>query len=129
MLIGAVAGFCYVSLHVKEKYTNQTMNQSSVQRNPYCYSWHEANIRGLQVRNQNKLIKVKSEPSPLFQIHIHHQMCNLAFIQNKYPPPNVEPHSYSESKCTTCENLKQGPSSCKVSVQTTTPPVLDTILI
>ena len=22
------------------------MNQSSVQRNPYCYSWHEANIRG-----------------------------------------------------------------------------------
>ena len=51
MLTGAVAGFCYVSLHVKEKYTNQTMNQSSVQRNPYCYSWHEANIRGLQVRN------------------------------------------------------------------------------
>ena len=50
-LIGAVAGFCLVSLHVKEKYTNQTMNQSSLQRNPYCYSWHEANIRGLQVRN------------------------------------------------------------------------------
>ena len=50
-LIGAVAGFCLVSFHVKEKYTNQTMNQSSPQRNPYCYSWHEANIRGLQVRN------------------------------------------------------------------------------
>ena len=27
MLIGAVAGFCYGSMHVKEKYTNQTMNQ------------------------------------------------------------------------------------------------------
>ena len=51
MLIGEVAGFCLVSLHEKEKYTNQTMNQSSMQRNPYCYSWHEANIRGLQVRN------------------------------------------------------------------------------
>ena len=46
-LSGAVAGFCLVSLHVKEKYTNQTMNQSSLQRNPYCYSWHEANIRVL----------------------------------------------------------------------------------
>ena len=51
MLIGAVAAFCLVSLHVKGKYTNQTMNHSSMQRNPYCYSWHEANIRGLQVRN------------------------------------------------------------------------------
>ena len=51
MLIGAVSGFCLVSLDVKGKYTNQTMNQSSVQRNPYFYSWHEANIRGLQVSN------------------------------------------------------------------------------
>ena len=24
MLIGAVGGFCFVSLHVKEKYTNQS---------------------------------------------------------------------------------------------------------
>ena len=51
MLIGAVAGFCLVFFHVKEKYTSQTMYESSVQRNPYSYSWHEANIRGLQVRN------------------------------------------------------------------------------
>ena len=50
-LIGAVAGVSLVSLQVKEKYTNKTMNQSILQRNPYCYSWHEANIRGLQVRN------------------------------------------------------------------------------
>ena len=46
-LIGAVAGFCLASLDVNQKYTNQTMNQSSVQRNPYCYSWREANICGL----------------------------------------------------------------------------------
>ena len=50
-LIGAVAGFCLVSLVVKENTQTKAMNQSSVQRNSYCYSWHEANIRGLQVRN------------------------------------------------------------------------------
>ena len=38
MLIRAVAGFCLVSLDVKQNYKN-------------CYSSHEANIRGLQVRN------------------------------------------------------------------------------
>ena len=66
------------------------MNQSSVQRNPYCYSWHEPNIRGFASQKLNKLIKVKSETTPLLQIHIHHQMCNLALIQNQYGPPNVE---------------------------------------
>ena len=50
-LIRAVAGFCLVSLDVKQNTQTKAMNQSSVQRNPYCYSWHEANIRGLQVRN------------------------------------------------------------------------------
>ena len=49
MLIRAVAGFCLVSLDVKEKTQTKAMNQSSMQRNPYCYSWHEANIRFLQV--------------------------------------------------------------------------------
>ena len=67
--------------------------------------------------------------SPLLQIHIHHQMCNLALIQNQYAPPNVESGPYSNSTCTTCKDLNQGPSACKLSVQTTTPPVLDTILI
>ena len=105
------------------------MNQSSVQRNRYCYSWHEDNICGLQVRNKNKLIKVKSETSPLLEIHILHKMCNLALIQNQYAPPNVESRPYSKSMCTTCQDLDQGPSECKLSVQTTTPPVLDTILI
>ena len=49
MLIGAAAGFCLVSLDVKEKYTKKATNQSSVLRNRYCYSWHEANICGFQV--------------------------------------------------------------------------------
>ena len=105
------------------------MNQSSMQRNPYCYSWHEANIRGLQVRNWNKLINDKSELSPLLQNNIHHQMCNLALIQNQYAPLNVESRQYSKSICTTCQDLNEGPSACKLSVQKTTPPVLHTILI
>ena len=104
------------------------MNQSSVQRNPYCCSWHEANIRGLEVRNKNKLIKVKSETSPLLEFHLHHQMFNLALIQNQYAPPNVESRPYSKSIYTTSQDLNQGPSASKLSVQTTTPPILGTIL-
>ena len=63
------------------------------------------------------------------EIHIHHQMCSLAFIQNQYALPNVESRSYSKSICTTCQDLNQGPSASKLSVQTTTPPILDSILI
>ena len=125
----AVGGFCLVYFDVKENTQTKAMNQSSVQRNPYCYSWHEPNMCGLQFRNWNKVIEVKSEPSPLFQIPIHHQMCNHSLIQNQYPPPNVESRSHSKSKCTTCQDLNQGPSACKLSVQTTTLQVLDTILI
>ena len=39
------------SLDVKENTQTKAMNQSSVKGNPYCYTWFEANIRGLQVRN------------------------------------------------------------------------------
>ena len=46
-------------------------------------------------------------------------MCNLSFIQNQYATPNVESRPYSKSICTTCQDLNQGPSSCKLSVQTT----------
>ena len=105
------------------------MNQSSVEKNPYCYSWHEDNIRGFQIRNKNELIKDKSETSPLFQIHIHHKICNLAFIQNQYTPPNEDSSPYSKLICTTSQDLNHGPSACKLSVQTTTPPILDTIFI
>ena len=51
MLIGAVAGFFLVSLDVKENRQTKPMYQSSVQGSPYCYSWHEVNIRGLHVSN------------------------------------------------------------------------------
>ena len=75
------------------------------------------------------LSKSKVKLHPLLQIHIHHQMCNLVLILNQYAPPNVEWRPYSKSICTTCQNWNEGPSACKLSVQTTTPPVLDTILI
>ena len=51
MLIGAVAVFCLVSLDVKEKYTNQTHESIKCAKKSIRYSWHEANICGLQVRN------------------------------------------------------------------------------
>ena len=80
---------------------------------------------------------------PLFKIKMHDLMCNLtlienlyappncnhALIQNQYAPPNVESRSCYNSIYTTCQDLNQGPSACKLSVQTTTPPVLDIILI
>ena len=53
--------------------------------------------------------------SPLLKINMHHQMWNGAPTK--------------KSICTTCQDLNQGPSACKLSVQTTTPPVLHTILI
>ena len=58
-LIGAVAGFFLVSLDVKGKYTNQS---------------HEP-------------INVKSETSPLLQIHMHHQMWIRAPTPTPYAPP------------------------------------------
>ena len=51
--------------------------------------------------------------SHLFKINMQHQMWN----------------SYYKSICTICQDLNQGLSACKLSVQTTTSPVLDTILI
>ena len=51
MLIRAVAGFCLVFGMQSKNTQTKAMKQSSMQRNPYCYSWHEANIYGLQVRN------------------------------------------------------------------------------
>ena len=53
--------------------------------------------------------------SELFKINMHHQI--------------VESPGYSKSIFTTCQDLNQGNSACKLSVQTTTPPVIDTILI
>ena len=78
---------------------------------------------------KKKLIKVKIETSPKLEIHIHHPMGNLSLIQNQYVPRNSESPLNSKSICTTCQHLNQPPSACKLSVQTTTQPVFDTILI
>ena len=56
-------------------------------------------------------------------------MCNLALNQKQYAPPNVESPAYSKLIFATCQDMNQGKSACKLSVQTTTPPVIDTILI
>ena len=53
--------------------------------------------------------------SPLFKINMHHQMWNGAPTK--------------KSICTRCQDLNQGPSAYKLSVQTTTPPVLYTVFI
>ena len=50
-LIGAVAGFCLVSLDVMEKYANQSNESIKRAKNASCSSWHKANIRVLKVRN------------------------------------------------------------------------------
>ena len=50
-LIRAVAGFCLVSLDVKQKYTNQTPESIKCAKKSILLLLHEANIRGLQVRN------------------------------------------------------------------------------
>ena len=75
------------------------------------------------------LSKSKVKLHPCSKSISTNQMCNLALIQNQSSPRNVESRPYSKSICTTCQDMDQGPSACKLSVQTTTPPVLDTILI
>ena len=67
--------------------------------------------------------------SPLFKINMHPQMWNHAHTPNQNAPPNVESRPYCKSIYTNCQDLNQGPSACKLSVQTTTPPFLDTIII
>ena len=51
MLTRAVAGFCLVSLDVKQKYTNQSHESIKCAKKSILLLWHEANICGFQVRN------------------------------------------------------------------------------
>ena len=67
--------------------------------------------------------------SRLFKIKMQHQMWNRVHTPNQNAPPNVESRPSSKSICTSFQDLNQGPSACKLSVQATTPPVLDTIVI
>ena len=65
----------------------------------------------------------------LFSKSISTTKCVIRPYSKPICPTNVESHPYSKSICTTCQDLNQGPSACKLSVQTTTPPVLYAILI
>ena len=139
-----MAGFCLVSLDVKQKYTNQTHESIKCAKKSilllFCMKLTSV-VCKLEIKINLSKSKVKLHPysksicttkcviSPLFKINMHHQMWNHAPTPTPYAPPNVESRPYSNSICTTCQDLNQGPSACKLSVQTTTPPVLDTILI
>ena len=50
-LIRAVAGFCLVSLDVKQKYTNQSHESIKCVKKSILLLLREANIHGFQVRN------------------------------------------------------------------------------
>ena len=129
MLIGAVAGFCLVPLNVKEKLhkpkprINQawkeiyTANLGMKLTSVVCKLETKINLSKSKVKlhpYSKSISTAKCLISPLFEINMHHQ-CRIV--------------PYSISICTTCQDLNQSPSACKLSVQTTTPPVLDTIMI
>ena len=129
-LIRKVAGFCLVSLDVKKKYIKPKPRINQV-----CKEIHTATLGmkltsvvcKLEIKINLSKSKVELHPysksicttkcviSPLFKINMHHKF--------------VISFPYSNSTCTICQDLNQGPSACKLGVQTTTPPVLDTILI
>ena len=100
MFIGAVTGFCFASLHIKEKYTKQ-----SNEINQVCKEIHTATI-GMKLTSvvckleikinlsKSKVILIpysksttKCVISPLFKINMHHQMWNRAPTPNRYAQP------------------------------------------
>ena len=81
----------------------------------------------LEIKINLSKSKVKLHP---YSKYISTAKCVIfSLIQNQYAPPNVESRQYSKSICTTCQDLNQRPSAWKLSVQTTTTTVLDTILM
>ena len=100
-LIGAVAGCCLVSFHVKEKYTNQSMNQSSPQKeihtatlgmkltSVFCKLEIKINLSKSKVNlhpYSKSISNTKCVISPLFKINMHHQMWNRTPPPNRYAP-------------------------------------------
>ena len=101
-LIGAVAGFCLVSLDVKEKYKNHSHEIFQA-----CKEIHTATLGmklssvvcKLETKKNFSKSKVKLHPysksisttkcviSPLFKINMHHQMWNRAPTPNRDAPP------------------------------------------
>ena len=84
-------------------------------------------VRKLKIKINLSKSKVKLHP---YSKSISNTKCVISpLFKYQYAPPNVESCPYSKSICATCQDLNQGHTACKLSVQTTTPPVLDTILI
>ena len=129
MLIGAVALFCLVSLDVKE------IHKPKPWINQACKEIHTATL-GMKLSSVVFKLEIKINLSKS-KVKLHNYSKSISttkcvifsLIQNQYAPRNVEFRPYSKSICTTCQDLNQGPSACKLSVQTTTTQVLDTILI
>ena len=102
MLIRAVAGFCLVSLDVKQKYTNEShesikcakrIHTATLGMKLTCMVWK------LEIKINLSKSKVKLHPysksicttkcviSPLFKIKMHHQMWN----RDPTPTPQAPP--------------------------------------
>ena len=129
-LLRAVAGFCLVSLDVMQKYTNKKpwINQVSkeIHTATLCMKLTSVVLKLEIIINLSKS-KVKLHPysksicttkcviSPLFKINMHHQLWNRSSTRTPYAPPT--------------KTWTMGFSACKLSVETTTSPVLDAILI
>ena len=102
MLIGAVAGYCKVSLDVMKKYTKQSHESMK-----HANKIHTATlgmkltsvVGKLEIKINLSKSKVKLHPysktipttkcviSPLFKINMHQQMWNRAPTPNRYAPP------------------------------------------
>ena len=103
--------------------------------NQACKEIHTATL-GMKLTSVVCKLEIKINLSKSkVKLHLYSKSISITkyvirpLFKNQYAPPNVESRPYSKSISTTCQYLNQGPSSCKLSVQTTTPPVLDTILI
>ena len=102
MLLGAVAGYCVVSLDVKEKYTNQCHESIKHAKKSILLLFHmklTSVVCKLEIKINLSKSKLKLHPyyksisttkcviSPLFKINMHHELWNRAPTPNRYAPP------------------------------------------
>ena len=127
-LTGAVAGFSLVYLDVKEKYPNQS--HESIKRAKKFHAPLGMKLTSVVCKLEIKINLSKSKVKlHLYSKSISTTKCVISPYSKSICTSKCGIAPYSKSICTTCQDLNQGPSACKLSVQTTTPPVLDTSLI
>ena len=80
----------------------------------------------LEIKINLSMSKVKLHP---YSKAISTPKCVISILFKSIRTTQCGIAPYSKSICTTCQNLNQGPPACKLSVQHTTRPVLDPILI